>query len=46
LKKEAKTFASGAAHGWRKARGELGAVVRVFWLFFAKKNRYPCREIY
>jgi hypothetical protein len=29
LKKEAKTFATGAAHG---------AVAKVFWFFFSKKN--------
>jgi hypothetical protein len=40
LKKEAKTFTNGAAHGWRKMRIEAGAVAKVFWFFFSKKNRY------
>jgi hypothetical protein len=38
LKKEAKIFATGAAHGWRRIRDELGPVAKVFWFFFSKKN--------
>jgi hypothetical protein len=38
LKKEAKTFAPGAANGWGKIRAEVGAVTEVFWFFFSKKN--------
>jgi hypothetical protein len=40
LKKEAKTFATGAAHGWRRMRDGVGAVAKVFWFFFSKKNRF------
>jgi hypothetical protein len=38
LEKEAKTFANGAAHGWRRIRPELAAVAKVFWFFFSRKN--------
>jgi hypothetical protein len=40
LKKEAKTFATGAAQECGKARDEVGAVAKVFWFFFSKKNRF------
>jgi hypothetical protein len=40
LKKEAKTFATGAAQGCCKTRRKVGAVAKVFWFFFSKKNRF------
>jgi hypothetical protein len=40
LKKEAKTFATGAAHDGCRIRREFGAVAKVFWFFFSKKNPY------
>jgi hypothetical protein len=42
LKKEAKTFAPGAAQAWRKIRDELKSVAKVFWFFFSKKNASLC----
>jgi hypothetical protein len=38
LKKEAKTFATGAAHGRGRMRRAVGAGAKVFWFFFSKKN--------
>jgi hypothetical protein len=38
LKKEAKTLATGAAHGWRKVRRAVGAVAKAFWFFFQKRT--------
>jgi hypothetical protein len=38
LKKEARTFAAGAAHGWRRTRLELRAVAKVFWFCFQKRT--------
>jgi hypothetical protein len=38
LKKEAKTFAPGAAHEGCRISSVVGAVAKVFWFFFSKKN--------
>jgi hypothetical protein len=38
LKKEAKTFATGATPMWRQQRDEVPAGAKVFWFFFSKKN--------
>jgi hypothetical protein len=40
LKKEAKTFANGAAHERRRMRRKAGVGEKVFWFFFSKKNRF------
>jgi hypothetical protein len=40
LKKEAKTFAFGAVHGWQGLSDKVGVVAKVFWFFFSKKNRF------
>jgi hypothetical protein len=38
LKKEAKTFSMVPRSWWRRIRGVVGAVTKVFWFFFSKKN--------
>jgi hypothetical protein len=38
LKKEAKTFATDAAHKSRMGRRGAGERAKVFWFFFSKKN--------
>jgi hypothetical protein len=38
LKKEAKTFATGAAQGRGKLRRAVGAGAKVFWFFFQKRT--------
>jgi hypothetical protein len=40
LKKEAKTFATGAARGWCKIRRAERAGAKVFWLFVSKKHAF------
>jgi hypothetical protein len=38
--KKQKTFVPGAAYGACKLRRAMGAVAKVFWFFFSKKNRF------
>jgi hypothetical protein len=44
-KKNQKTFATGAAHGWGRMRHVPGALAEVFCFFFSKKKAFPyfCR---